>query len=129
MATQADISAALHRAGSTVYGLQVQGTSVTGTVGTGEDRVKAVEAILQAMPSAQVNVQVDANFANMSGGGSSGGGTGARSYTVKAGDSLSKIAKEVYGDASDWKKIHEANKAAIPNPDLIHPGQELTIPG
>jgi nucleoid-associated protein YgaU len=49
-------------------------------------------------------------------------------YTVKSGDSLSKIAKHFYGDAGKWKKIHEANKAKIPNPDLIHPGDELVIP-
>jgi len=52
-----------------------------------------------------------------------------RTYTVKAGDSLSKIAKAVYGDAKKWKQIYEANKAVIGNnPDLIKPGQVLTIP-
>ena len=49
-------------------------------------------------------------------------------YEVQSGDSLSKIAKHVYGDASRWKEIWEANKAAIPNPDLIHPGQQLSMP-
>ncbi len=49
-------------------------------------------------------------------------------YTVKAGDSLSRIAKREYGDASKWKKIFEANRTIISNPDLIHPGQVLTIP-
>ena len=52
----------------------------------------------------------------------------ARTYTVKAGDSLSKIAKHEYGDASQWKKIHEANRDQVPNPDLIHPGQVLKLP-
>lgn len=51
-----------------------------------------------------------------------------RTYTVQAGDSLSKIAKREYGDASQWKKIHEANKDLIKNPDLIHPGQTLKLP-
>jgi len=51
-----------------------------------------------------------------------------RTYTVVAGDSLSKIAKHEYGDASKWQKIYAANKATISNPDLIHPGQVLTIP-
>ena len=125
MATQAELAAAFQRAGVNVYGLQVQGTTVNGTVGSGDDRVKAVQAIQQAMPSAQVNIQVNAGFAAQD--AASGGGSG-RTYTVKSGDSLSKIAKEVYGDASDWKKIHEANKAKIPNPDLIQPGQELVIP-
>jgi nucleoid-associated protein YgaU len=49
-------------------------------------------------------------------------------YTVASGDSLSKIAKHFYGDASKWHTIYEANKATIKNPDLIHPGQVLTIP-
>ncbi len=50
-------------------------------------------------------------------------------YTVVAGDSLSKIAKRFYGDANKWPRIHEANSDLIKNPDLIHPGQKLTIPG
>lgn len=50
-------------------------------------------------------------------------------YTVKSGDSLSKIAKTYYGDAMQWKKIYEANKDQIgSNPDLIHPGQTFKIP-
>jgi nucleoid-associated protein YgaU len=52
----------------------------------------------------------------------------ARTYTVAAGDSLSKIAKSVYGDANAWRRIYEANKDQIKNPDLIHPGQVLEIP-
>jgi LysM repeat protein len=50
-------------------------------------------------------------------------------YVVKPGDSLSKIAKDVYDNAGLYKKIYEANKDTIgANPDLIKPGQRLTIP-
>lgn len=49
----------------------------------------------------------------------------ANTYTVQAGDNLSKIASH-YG--TTWQKIFEANRDKISNPDLIHPGQELTIP-
>ena len=125
MASQSDYAAALQRAGVNVYGLQVNGNQVTGTVGTGEERVKAVQAIQSVQMDAQVNIQVQGGFADMSGGSTAG----ARSYTVKSGDSLSKIAKELLGDASAWKRIHEANKDQIPNPDLIHPGMTLKIPG
>ncbi len=52
-----------------------------------------------------------------------------RYYTVKSGDSLSKIAKEMYGDASDYTKIFEANKEVIGDPDKIYPGQQIRIPG
>lgn len=51
-----------------------------------------------------------------------------RSYTVVAGDSLSKIAKREYGDAQKWKQIYEANRDKIKDPDLIYPGQVLNIP-
>ncbi len=49
-------------------------------------------------------------------------------YTVKKGDYLSKIAKEVYGDASKYPIIFEANKPMLKDPDLIYPGQVLRIP-
>lgn len=51
-----------------------------------------------------------------------------RTYTVVKGDSLSKIAKALLGDAQKWHAIYEANKDTIKNPDLIHPGQVLKIP-
>jgi nucleoid-associated protein YgaU len=49
-------------------------------------------------------------------------------YTIKSGDSLSKIAKREYGNANDWRKIFEANQDTIKNPDKIFPGQEIRIP-
>jgi nucleoid-associated protein YgaU len=51
-----------------------------------------------------------------------------KTYTVVAGDTLSKIAKREYGDASKWHHIYEANKDTIKNPDLIYPGQTFKIP-
>ena len=51
-----------------------------------------------------------------------------KTYTVVAGDPLSKIAKREYGDASKWHAIYEANKDTIKNPDLIYPGQTFKIP-
>jgi len=49
-------------------------------------------------------------------------------YTVKPGDTLSKIAREVYGSASKYPVIFEANKPMLTNPDRIYPGQVLRIP-
>ena len=52
-----------------------------------------------------------------------------KTYTVKSGDSLWKIAASLLGDGSKWNKIYEANKTVIGgNPNLIQPGQVLTIP-
>jgi nucleoid-associated protein YgaU len=75
------------------------------------------------------------DFSNVVGGSSStaatpGGSqpTAARTYTVQKGDSLWKIAKQFYGNGSEWGRIHEANKDVIKNPDLIQPGWTLRIP-
>lgn len=82
------------------------------------------------------------NFGNVQSGGSStapaapanptapspAATAGSHSYTVVAGDSLSKIAKKLYGDGTKWKQIFEANRDTVKNPDLIHPGQVLKIP-
>jgi nucleoid-associated protein YgaU len=74
-----------------------------------------------------------ADFSDVEGGSSSTAPTSKpvetqRTITVKAGDSLSKIAKNELGDASQWKAIYEANKDKIKDPDMIHPGQVLNIP-
>lgn len=49
-------------------------------------------------------------------------------YIIESGDSLSKIAKEAYGDAMQYPKIFEANREVIEDPDLIYPGQKIRIP-
>lgn len=122
MPNQADIGQALQGAGVNVSNLSVRDvggtTAVYGLVKTEDDKTKAEQAIEAKVGkiSNHLEVQVSATGS-------------ARTYTVKAGDSLSKIAKEVYGDASEWKKIHAANADLIRDPDKIQPGWTLQIPG
>ena len=55
--------------------------------------------------------------------------TAPKTYTVKKGDCLWNIAKQLYGSGADYSKIYEANKGTVgSNPNLIYPGQVLTIP-
>jgi len=73
------------------------------------------------------------DFSDVEGGSSSAAAepdapAAPRTYEVKKGDSLSKIAKHVYGDAGKWKAIFAANGDQIKDPDKIYPGQVLTIP-
>jgi LysM repeat protein len=49
-------------------------------------------------------------------------------HTVKRGETLGKIAKQYYGNASKYTVIFNANTNILKNPDVIHPGQELVIP-
>jgi nucleoid-associated protein YgaU len=121
MASQADIGQALQAAGVNVSGLQVKDvggvTAVYGSVTNDADKQKAEAAIEQKVGriSNHLEVQVAA-------------GGGGRKYTVQLGDSLSKIAKQFYGDPSQWKKIQAANADLIRDPDKIQPGWSLVIP-
>ncbi|HRA22666.1 MAG TPA: LysM peptidoglycan-binding domain-containing protein [Usitatibacteraceae bacterium] len=65
------------------------------------------------------------DFSNVQSGSSS---TAEKTYVVVSGDSLSKIAKREYGNASEWKRIFEANKDILKDPNKIYPGQKLKIP-
>jgi len=94
-------------------------------------RLAAIEAAKQA--EAKVKADFEAQkataLAEVERLAAAAKGAGAHTYVVKSGDSLSKIAKEVLGDAKRWPEIYEANKALIgDNPNLIHPGQKLVIP-
>jgi nucleoid-associated protein YgaU len=53
---------------------------------------------------------------------------GPRQYVVKSGDTLGTIARDMYGNVAEWKKIHAANKEALSGPDLLVVGQVLMIP-
>jgi nucleoid-associated protein YgaU len=81
--------------------------------------------------------KVDPTYADLSADISVGAGQGgpaggvsapAGSYTVKKGDTLSKISKQFYGDANAYKKIFDANRDQLKDPDKIQPGQVLRIP-
>ena len=50
-------------------------------------------------------------------------------YVVQQGDTLSRIAEHQLGDAGRWSEIFELNKDLIADPDKIHPGQVLALPG
>lgn len=60
--------------------------------------------------------------------GGAGGGEPVRTYTVVKGDTLSHIAKARYGKASQWRRIFDANRDQLDDPDRIQPGQVLKIP-
>jgi nucleoid-associated protein YgaU len=70
------------------------------------------------------------DFSDVQSGASSTapGATTYETYEVKSGDSLSKIAKRVYGNGNEWKRIFEANTDVLKDPNKIFPGQKLKIP-
>ncbi len=72
-------------------------------------------------------IENEPDFSNVE-SGSSSTASATVTYVVVSGDSLSKIAKRQYGDASLWSRIYEANRDILNDPDKIFPGQTLKIP-
>src|SRR5262245_42544899 len=61
-------------------------------------------------------------------GATAGSQHSSRTYTVKSGDSLSKISQQFYGKSGNYMRIFEANRDKLSDPNKIQPGQELVIP-
>ncbi len=111
---------------------------MTGTVKDQETREKAVVVVGNVQGVERVNDQLrvaasGADFSNVTSHTDTVADTGdpgwkSTTYTVESGDSLSRIAKEVYGDASEYPRIFEANQPMLKDPDKIYPGQVLRIP-
>ena len=57
-----------------------------------------------------------------------GAATGGQTYTVKSGDTLSKISQQFYGSSNEYMRIFYANRDQLSDPDRIQPGQQLIIP-
>ncbi len=111
----------------TNLGLKADGLSVSfkdgvakilGTVKSQEAREKVILAVGNTEGVAQVDDRLKVEVPEPE----------ATLYTVKSGDSLSKIAKAHYGDAMKYKQIFEANTPMLKDPDKIYPGQVLRIP-
>jgi nucleoid-associated protein YgaU len=100
-----------------------------GTVNSQEEANKIWDAI-KTVPDWQKEVLADIKVnpaAAQKATGTTGQSAG-KTYTVKAGDTLSKIAKEQLGDASAYQEIFDANRDQLSDPDKIKPGQVLKIP-
>jgi nucleoid-associated protein YgaU len=97
----------------------------TGTVGS-EAEKNAIWDAIKTVPDWRTDVVADVKVVAKP--GSAAAPTAGKTYTVKAGDTLSKISKEHYGDANDYMKIFNANKDQLTDPDKIKPGQVLKIP-
>jgi len=89
------------------------------------DEIKKVDPTYSDLAA---DISVSAGAAAGQGGPAGGVSAPAGSYTVQKGDTLSKISKQFYGDANAYKKIFDANRDQLKDPDKIQPGQVLRIP-
>ncbi len=94
-----------------------------GTVAT-EDEKNDIWNAIKTIPTWQNDVVADIQVT----GGPAAAAPAAKTYTVKAGDTLSGIAKAELGSAGDYMKIFELNKDQLSDPDKIKLGQVLRLP-
>lgn len=99
------------------FDVEVKGDTVKlkGTAPDQETKEKIILAAGNVKGVAEVDDRMDSNETTF--------------YTVKKGDTLSKIARKYYGSARLYPEIFEANRPMLTHPDKIYPGQVLRIPG
>jgi nucleoid-associated protein YgaU len=95
----------------------------SGTVKTDADANEIWNAI-KTIPDWRTDIMADIKVV----GGPAAAASAAKTYTVKAGDTLSAIAKSQLGDANAYMKIFNANTDQLSDPDKIKPGQVLKLP-
>jgi nucleoid-associated protein YgaU len=120
----------------TAKGFQFDGTTeerdgklyLKGTVQS-QDQANKIWDALKTIPDwkDEIVADIQAKGGGASGGDQSSGGA-QQTYTVKAGDTLSKIARQYLGDANAYPAIFDANRDQLSDPDRIKPGQVLKIP-
>jgi nucleoid-associated protein YgaU len=102
-----------------------------GSVKTEEEKNEiwnAIKTIPEWRNDVVAEIQVTGGGASSAGSAAAATATASKTYTVKAGDTLSKIAKQHLGDANAYMRIYELNRDQLSNPDLIKPGQVLKLP-
>jgi nucleoid-associated protein YgaU len=116
-----------------LHNLHVQDNKlfIKGTAPSDEAKNKVWEQIklVDANYSADLTADIDVDTSQAVGAAAGGGqGQAGETYTVKAGDNLSKISRQYYGDADEYMRIFYANRDKLRDPDKIQVGQQLVIP-
>ena len=90
-----------------------------------QDEANKIWDAIKTIPTWRNDIVADIQA---TGGGAAAGSGNVQTYTVKAGDTLSKIAKQHLGNANAYMDIFNANRDQLSDPDKIKPGQVLKIP-
>ncbi len=94
-----------------------------------QDQANQIWDAIKTVPDWRTDIIADIQATGAAGAtAASGGAAAGATYTVKAGDTLSKIARELLHDGNAYMKIFEANRDQLSDPNVIKPGQVLKIP-
>ena len=101
---------------------------IKGTAPSEEAKSKFWDQVKLVSPNQDdITADIDVDSSRAA-GAAVGGASGGPTYTVKSGDTLSKISKQHYGDANEYMRIFYANRSILKDPDKIQVGQQLAIP-
>ena len=98
-----------------------------GTVPT-QDQANKIWDAIKTIPDWQKEIVADIKATGAAAAAGAGSAPQSATYTVKPGDTLSRIAKEQLGNANAYMEIFNANRDQLQDPDKIKPGQVLKIP-
>lgn len=102
---------------------------IKATAPSDEAKNKFWDQIKLASPTMDdITADIEVNKSGAPGAAVGSSSQGGQTYTVKAGDTLSKVSKQFYGNSGDYMRIFYANRDKLRDPDKIQVGQELTIP-
>ncbi|MBA3515981.1 MAG: LysM peptidoglycan-binding domain-containing protein [Pyrinomonadaceae bacterium] len=102
---------------------------IKATAPSEDAKAKFWDQIKLVNPNADdITADINVDTSRAMGAAAGGGGKSGETYTVKAGDNLSKISKQFYGDGNEYMRIFYANRDKLRDPDMIQVGQQLTIP-
>jgi nucleoid-associated protein YgaU len=107
---------------------EAKGKEVQTALAAAESRAKEAEARISVAEKAKTQLQGEVDQLKKQLEEAEKKLAEARAYVVKPGDSLSKIAQQVYGDLNRWNEIFEANKDQIKDPNVISVGMKLRLP-
>lgn len=127
------------------FAFSTQAVTISGTMPSQEDKEKVVlivgnvksitsvndQIVVAAVgnaPDASETVTIEATAPETSSSEAASADWSSRTYTVVSGDTLSGIAKAMYGNANKYHEIFAANQPMLKSPDKIYPGQALRIP-
>jgi len=116
-----------------VKNLHVQDNKLVLRAAAGSEQIKnsiwdQIKRVDKTYADLMADISVDPSLAPKPAPAAAPAAAAVKTYTVQAGDNLSKISKQFYGDASKYMKIFDANKDQLKDPNMIKPGQVLKIP-